>query len=101
MLEENKRDLLKFIEIKGCYSFDFVDEFTLVAVSYDDNCLYKFTRKSVEYPDWTLASQFSFLTPKALDCIDNNVYVANNEEVFLLDKELTDRKKLYSNHKAG
>ena len=42
--EKKQLKLLDFIEINCCESFDFLNETTLVAVAYLDECIYKFTR---------------------------------------------------------
>lgn len=89
---------MKFIEIDGCYSFDFLDKTTLVATSWDKNSVYRFTLLDVSSTQWTYTGKIKVERPITLKCVGNNVYVIScDKRLLLLRKEFNDTEILLEN----
>ena len=94
----NPLKLLKFIEIKSCFSLCFMSETTLLATSFLGDCIHKYTREDSTTLEWKLDKEFKVLDPTGIRCIGSNVYFLSNfRNLYLTNEDLENPQLLHDN----
>ena len=86
---------MKTIDITA-ETFDFIDEYTLVATEYENNCIQKFTRSDVTSLEWKVDAKLEIEGASIVRCIDSNIYVlTTGGELFLISQDFSEKEMLF------